>query len=97
MKVITICGSIKFYDIIVKEHRRLAFDGYCVFGLTPPSSDGTIETSEQIELLSIEHYKKIDLSDAIFVVNKDGYIGDSTKKEIEYAKKQGKEIIYMEV
>ena len=41
------------------------------------------------------HFKRIDLSDAIYVVNKDKYIGNSTKKEIEYAKSLNKKIIYM--
>ena len=40
------------------------------------------------------HQEKIKISDAIFVVNIDGYIGNSTKKEIEFAKSLGKEIIY---
>lgn len=48
------------------------------------------------ELLSELHRAKIDLSDAIFVVNVDGYIGESTRGEIEYAKQIGKEIIYLE-
>jgi hypothetical protein len=82
--------------LIIQEHRRLAFDGYCVLGLTPMATDCTIETPEQIEILGREHYKKIEISDAIFVVNKDGYIGNSTKNEIELAKKLNKEIIYME-
>ena len=42
------------------------------------------------------HKQKIDTSDAILVINKNGYIGDSTKSEIEYAKAQNKEIIYLE-
>lgn len=42
------------------------------------------------------HRTKIDLSDAIFVVNIGGYIGESVKSEIEYAKEKGKEIIYLE-
>ena len=42
------------------------------------------------------HKAKIDLADAIFVINVDGYIGESTKNEIEYAKKHNKEIFYLE-
>lgn len=42
------------------------------------------------------HKKKIDISDAIYVVNIDGYIGSSTRSEIEYAKNNGKEVIYHE-
>ena len=42
------------------------------------------------------HKRKIDMADAIYVINRDGYIGSSTKSEIEYAKQHGKQIIYME-
>ena len=42
------------------------------------------------------HLSKIDLSDAIFVVNVGGYIGEAVTAEIEYAKQKGKEIIYLE-
>ena len=44
--------------------------------------------------LKEEHFKKIELSDAILVINKDNYIGESTRLEIEYAKSLNKEIIY---
>ena len=40
--------------------------------------------------------KKIDISDAIYVVNINGYIGETTKSEISFAKSNGKEIIYHE-
>ena len=51
-------------------------------------------TDEQLKKLKEEHFKRIELSDAILVINKNNYIGDSTKLEIEYAKKLGKEIMY---
>ena len=51
-------------------------------------------TKEQIELLKEGHLKRIEISDAIFVCNINGYIGESTKKEIEYAKELNKEIMY---
>lgn len=47
-------------------------------------------------MLDDMHKRKIDLSDAIYVINVGGYIGDSTKSEIEYAKMTGKEIMYLE-
>lgn len=42
------------------------------------------------------HWRKIDLADRIFVVNIDGYIGDSTRKEIQYARRTGKRVTYLE-
>ena len=51
-------------------------------------------TKEQLEMLKEEHFKKIELSDVILVINVDDYIGYSTNLEIEYAKKLNKEILY---
>ena len=48
------------------------------------------------QILADLHYSKIVISDAIYVVNVNGYIGTSTNKEIEYAKKLGKEVMYLE-
>jgi hypothetical protein len=47
-------------------------------------------------MFGMGHIKRIDISDAIFVVNKNGYIGEAVRNEIEYAKRQNKEIIYLE-
>lgn len=53
-------------------------------------------TDEVKIMLDDIHKRKIDLSDEIFVINKNGYIGSSTKSEIEYAIKTGKKIRYLE-
>ena len=79
---------------MMETAQKLAFDGNCV--LTPTYSilkDITI-TDEQIKYLKDEHFKRIELSDAIFVINVNNYIGERTNLEIEYAKKLGKEIMY---
>lgn len=54
-----------------------------------------LEISEE-EQLSLEkaHFRKIELSDAIYVVDIHGYIGNQVSKEIAYAKRNGKEIIF---
>jgi hypothetical protein len=57
-------------------------------------SDGFEITQEQAELLGDLHFRKIDLSDEIFVIDVGGYIGDNTRKEIEYAEKNEKVIRY---
>ena len=59
--------------------------------------DGLKYEGLDVKALDKIHRKKIDISDAIYVVNIDGYIGDSTKNEIEYALKNGKEVIYHEL
>ena len=97
MKIITMCGSLKFESEIRHHSERLALEGNCVLAIIyPTKEDKDAYTPEQHKLLDIEHKKKIDLSDAIFIVNVDGYIGSSTRSEIEYAKKLGKEILYLE-
>ena len=58
--------------------------------------DGQRQEGVDTSILGKIHRKKIDVSDAIYVVNIDGYIGNSTKNEIEYAKNNGKEVIYHE-
>ena len=58
---------------------------------------GNDEFSEdEQQILADIHYNKIEISDAIYVINVNGYIGNSTSKEIEYAKKLGKEVLYLE-
>ena len=74
--------------------RKLALEGNCVLTPVYPILENLKMTDEQLEKLKEAHFKRIELSDAILVVNVNNYIGYSTKLEIEYAKKLGKEIIY---
>ena len=94
-KVITMCGSLKFKDEIIKQSEKLELDGNCVLSIIYSTLQNSY-TDEQMELLGRLHKQKIDMSDAIYVVNVNGYIGNSTKNEIEYARKKGKEIMYLE-
>ena len=94
MKVVTICGSMKFKDKMMEVARNLEIKNKYVVIQCVYSNDKFNE-EEQV-LLADLHYKKIDISDAIYVVNVDGYIGTSTKKEIEYAKLLNKEIFSLE-
>ena len=47
-------------------------------------------------MLDDMHKRKIDMADEIFVINVDGYVGSSTKSEIEYAIRSGKPVRYLE-
>ena len=96
MKIITICGSLKFIEEMKFYTEKLALENNCVLSVFYPMKNKECYTSEEIDILGKGHYKKIDLSDAIFVINKNGYIGEAVKKEIEYAKNKNKEIIYLE-
>lgn len=93
MKTITICGSMKFQD----EMQKIAFlletkHGYNVLQCVYFYSDRKL-TDRELEFLEKAHYKKIDLSDAIYVVDIEGYIGSSTRKEINYANERNIEVI----
>lgn len=95
-KVITLCGSTKFKNEFLKAQKELTLLGYIVIsvGLFGHSGDNEVWEDGVKEMLDDMHKRKIDMADAIMVIDVDGYIGESTKKEIEYAKKQGKSIFF---
>ena len=97
-KVITLCGSTKFKDDFLKEQKRLTLEGNIVIsvGLFGHSGDNEAMDIKTKEMLDDMHKRKIDMADEIFVINKNKYIGSSTKSEIEYALKNNKVVKYME-
>ncbi len=97
MKIITICGSLKFKNEILAISEKLELAGNAAIApIYPTNEDKDAYTEEEVEILDKMHKEKIKISDAIYVVNVNGYIGSSTKSEIEFAQKLGKEIIYLE-
>ena len=96
MKVVAICGSMQFSQEMQKIAGDLAIkNGWCVLQCVYGIDKNSL-TEEKIAQLKAEHLKRIELSDAIYVVNIGGFIGESTKIEIEFAKEHKKEIIYHE-
>lgn len=96
-KVITLCGSTKFKEDFLRKQEELTLKGYIVLSVGVFVHDNNIEVTEEqkVELDKI-HKDKIRMSDAIYVINRDNYVGESTKSEIEFAKELNKTIIYME-
>lgn len=94
--IITLCGSARFYDTFQKVNARLTTQGYIVLsiGIIIDKNKQDDETLKLKEMLSELHKEKIAMSDAIFVIDVDGYIGESTKSEIEFAKRHKKRICY---
>ena len=89
----------------MEAQKRLTLEGNIVIsvGLFGHSGDqevwdgmdeGTLSKTK--EMLDDMHKRKIDMADEIFVINVGGYIGDSTRSEIEYAKSHNKEVKYLE-
>ena len=97
-KVITLCGSTKFKDAYIKAQKDLTLQGNIVIsvGLFGHSGDDEVWSEGTKAMLDDMHKRKIDMADEIFVINVGGYIGESTKNEIEYAMKNGRKVNYLE-
>lgn len=104
-KVVTLCGSTRFKDQFMKVQKELTLKGYIVISVGLYGHSGDAEVWENMdegtltktkEMLDDMHKRKIDMADEIYVINVDGYIGESTKSEIKYAQETGKVVNYLE-
>lgn len=94
--IITICGSTRFkkeieavvHDLTLQDHIVLAP------GVFHHADEEELPVETKIRLDNL-HRQKINMSDAIFVVNVDGYIGESTYGEIDWANRMKKEIFFL--
>lgn len=103
---VTICGSMRYISVMLREYERLSLEGYLVYlpvilGISMKEDSISIPHHSKLsddlkERLQQLHFKKILLSDFIFVVNPGGYIGEGTLAEIEYAKRYNVPIKYLE-
>lgn len=101
-RIVTICGSSRYVDIMAVMGWLLEKEGVIVHNLhllpwwyETDCADHVAEHEGVSSDMDILHFKKIDISDEVFVVNWGGYIGDSTRNEIDYAKATGKKIRYI--
>lgn len=96
--VVTLCGSTRFKDEFIRAQKEWTLRGYIVLsvGLFGHSGDNEVWSEGTKQQLDDMHKAKIEMSNAIYVINKGGYIGESTRSEIEWATELGKEIYYME-
>ena len=95
--VITLCGSTRFKKEILDVARDLTLQGHIV--LTPcvfhhMEEDNALTAEDKIRLDNL-HREKINMSDAIFVVNVNGYIGESTYGEIDWASRMKKQVFFL--
>lgn len=97
-KVVTLCGSTKFKDQYMATAKECTLKGEIVLmcNLFGHSGDDIVWTDGIKEMLDDIHKEKILMSDYIFVLNVGGYIGESTRSEIEFAHSLGKEVKYLE-
>ncbi len=96
MKIITVCGSLRFYKEMMEITEKMELEGNCmlvpIYNPSRPNKDNF--TEDEALMLDKMHKERIKLADAILAVNVGGYIGSSTKSEIDFAKSLNKEIIY---
>ena len=97
-KVITLCGSTRFRDAFMEAQKRLTLEGNIVIsvGMFGHAGDDEVWKPGTKEMLDDMHKRKIDMADEIYVINVGGYIGESTRSEIEYARRTGKAVRYLE-
>lgn len=104
-KIVTLCGSTRFKNEFMEVQKRLTLEGNIVISVGLFGHSGDSEVWENMdegtltktkEMLDDMHKRKIDMADEIFVINVGGYIGDSTRSEIEYAIEHNKRVRYLE-
>ncbi|WP_433008605.1 hypothetical protein [Kribbella sp. CA-294648] len=98
-EIVCICGSARFLDEMQAANRELTLAGVIVVapGVFPRAGDHEADgliSDEQKAALGALHMRKIDLADRVLVVNPGGYIGESTSREIAYARAAGKPISF---
>lgn len=96
-KVITLCGSTKFFKEFDEVCLDLTLKGFLVFSIGSHRIDdsGIVNIGSIKSMLDNSHREKIDISNSIFVIDVGGYIGESTKEEIRYAEHNFKNIYYL--
>ena len=98
--IVCLCGSTRFRDEFFEAMADLTLAGQMVLApgvwvrSSPEYADlhGTQTKADLDEL----HKRKIDLADYVYVINVDGYIGESTRSEIDYATENAKPVYYLE-
>ena len=96
--IVCLCGSTRFIETFAKVNLELTLAGKIVLSVGAVAhSDSQLGLSDEIKAKLDElHKRKIDLCDEVLVLNVGGYIGSSTRSEIEYATKMGRPITYLE-
>jgi hypothetical protein len=101
-EIVCLCGSTKFIEAWQKANLEETLAGRIVLSIvcnTKSDADlqrmGELSAEKKIELDELQK-RKIDLCDGVLVLNVGGYIGYSTRNEIEYATAAGKRIRYLE-
>ena len=91
--VVCLCGSTRFRAEIVEANRLLTLEGHIVLAPGVFGHDGDPITDDEKAKLDALHLRKIDMAKQVIVIAPEGYIGESTRREIVYAESTGKPVI----
>lgn len=101
--VVCLCGSTRFYEAFQRANfeetmagRIVLSVGFFMHSATEAHGETVGITPADKEALDELHKRKIDLADEVLILNVGGYIGESTRSEIEYANRHGKLVRYLE-
>jgi len=96
--IVCLCGSTRFSEAFQQAMLEETLAGRIVLtiGCVWHSDEALGLTEADKECLDILHLFKIDISDEVLILNVNGYIGESTEREIEYARSMGKPIRWLE-
>ena len=96
MEIICVCGSVRFKDEMLKFRDEQNSNGNWI--LLPENMEIDIQKIDTRvkDTMDSLHKAKIDHADSVLIWNRNGYIGESTKNEIEYALKNHKTIKFLE-
>jgi len=92
-EIVTLCGSTKFKEQFLEIQKKLSLEGKIVISVGLfGHADNESEAWKNKETLDRVYLKKMDLADSIYVIDVGGYVGESTRREIEYAQSHNKKI-----
>lgn len=104
--VVCLCGSMRFSEAFQDANLKETLSGKIVLsiGCDTRGDDELFAqefmTPDELEnlkkQLDILHFRKIDLADEVFILNVSGYIGESTSRELAYARAMGKKVRFLE-
>lgn len=93
--IVCLCGSTKFKDEFIELNKRLTFAGNIVLSVGcfgHADNENIHKHKEQLDRL---HLRKIDLADIVYIIDPGGYIGESTQRELVYARETGKQVRFL--
>jgi hypothetical protein len=98
--IVCLCGSTRFKEAWYEQTKRLTYEGKIVLGVGDLNPN-KLDTNDPIDptlkaRLDELHKRKVDLADEVFVLNVGGYVGESTRSEVLYARRGGKAVRWLE-